>query len=406
MKKSKAQKSPTQTTKRAARLRQSPSEVPSRDIRRSVESMLWGRSAGRCQFDGCNRILSRSSVTQEQANIAQKAHIWAFSPRGPRGHVGISDEELNEVENLMLVCHECHIKIDQGQGSKKYTAAMLRAWKEEHERRIEIVTGIAPERRSHVLVYGTNVGDHSSPFTFNETAGAMFPGRRPAEARPIVLGTANNSLQDKSPEFWRVESKHLQKHFEQRVRERIAGGEVTHLSVFALAPQPLLILLGDLLGDITPADVYQRHREPPTWTWPENIAGQSFTVTEPPKSDGPPALVLSLSATVTPDRITAVLGSEACVWTVSVPQPGNDFVKTREQLSEFRRVIRTLLDRIKAVHGQTTPLNVFPVAPVSLAIELGRVRMSKAEMPWRVFDQNNHQGGFVHALNLPEGEHS
>lgn len=36
---------------------------------------------------------------------------------------------------------------------------------------------------------------------------------------------------------------------------------VHHLSVFALAPQPLLMELGRLLGDIVPAEVHQLHRE-------------------------------------------------------------------------------------------------------------------------------------------------
>src|SRR5262249_29904778 len=161
----------------------------------------WGRSAGRCEFDGCNKVLSRSPVTQEQVNIAQKAHIWAFSAGGPRGNKGISEEDLNDVGNLMLVCHDCHVKIDQAENSTRYTAAPLRAWKAEHERRIEIVTGIAPERRSHVLMYGTNVGEHSSPYTLNEAAGAMFPDRYPADARPIALGTSDSSFQDKTPEF-------------------------------------------------------------------------------------------------------------------------------------------------------------------------------------------------------------
>src|SRR4051812_6927779 len=74
-----------------------PREIPTRDIPRPVESMLWGRAAGRCEFDGCNVLLSRSAVTQEQVNAAEKAHIYAFSPDGPRGNAGIADEHLNEV---------------------------------------------------------------------------------------------------------------------------------------------------------------------------------------------------------------------------------------------------------------------------------------------------------------------
>jgi len=49
-------------------------------------------------------------------------------------------------------------------------------------------------------------------------------------------------------------------------------------------------------------------------------------------------------------------------------------------------------------------LHVFPAMPVSLAVELGRVRMPKADMPWLVYDQVNARGGFVRALTIPDGE--
>ena len=146
--------------------------------------------------------------------------------------------------------------------------------------------------------------------------------------------------------------------------------EVDHLSVFALAPQPLLVLLGTLLGDIVPADVYQRHREPPTWSWPTTASPLALT----PGASGfrrPPGPCALPGATVTRDRIEAVLGPEASVWGMTIPRPNNDFIKSREHLSQFRAVLRPLLDRIKAAHGQTTLLNVFPAAPVSVAVESG-----------------------------------
>ena len=111
-----------------------------------------------------------------------------------------------------------------------------------------------------------------------------------------------------------------------------------------------------------------------------------------------------MSATVTPERITAVLGADASIWSVTVPTPHNDVMKSRTQLSELRSLLRPLLDRIKAKHGQTTPLHIFPVASVSAAVELGRVRMPKADMPWRVYDQVNDRGGFVAALSIPQRE--
>ena len=59
-----------------------------------------------------------------------------------------------------------------------------------------------------------------------------------------------------------------------------------------------------------------------------------------------------------------------------------------------------MLDEIKARHGQSTMLHIFPAMSVSLAIELGRIRMPKAEMPWQIYDQNNALGGFAPALQI------
>ena len=60
-----------------------------RHIPVAVQTELWGRAAGRCEFAGCNKPLWKSSVTSERVNIAQKAHIYSFSEGGPRGNDGI-----------------------------------------------------------------------------------------------------------------------------------------------------------------------------------------------------------------------------------------------------------------------------------------------------------------------------
>lgn len=302
MKKS-ASKQPAKKKPRSKSVNSSgPAEV-TRDIPHHIESMLWGKAAGRCEFAGCNRQLFKSAVTQEQVNVAQKAHIWAFSSDGPRGNKGIPKKKLNDLDNLMLVCHGCHRKIDQHLDGGRYTVALLQKWKAEHERRVAIVTGVHPKKSSHVVLYGANIGDHSSPLKFADTAVAMFPERYPADDRAIELGTVNSHFNDRTAAFWDAERANLTDKFEKRVRERLASGEVEHLSVFALAPQPLLILLGTLLIDITKADVFQLHREPQGWSWPARPKAQQFVVREPAHTSGPPALVLSLSATVTDDRL-------------------------------------------------------------------------------------------------------
>lgn len=381
-----------------------PSEV-TRYISHPASNMLWGRAAGRCEFAGCNKPLWKSSVTQEQVNIAQRAHIWSWSDEGPRGHEGVSPALLNSIDNLMLVCHQCHEKMDKSRDGGRYSAELLQEWKASHEARIELVTGIDPSRRSHVLLYGANVGNHSSPLSFQAAAWSMFPDRYPAEAQPITLGMVNSAWRDRDAGFWRIEGTNLRRQFDEKIRPRLATGGIEHVSVFGFAPQPLLILLGALLTDIIPVDVYQLRREPQGWKWANETNDSTFTLNRPAGPKGPPALVLSLSATITPDRIRKVLSEETPIWEITLPVPHNDWLKNRTQLRAFREALRPLLDQIKAIHGQTTLLHIFPAMPVAAAVELGRVRMPKADMPWFIYDQIADNGGFIPALAIgaPDG---
>ncbi len=375
----------------------------SRNIPFPLQCLLWGRAAGRCEFSGCNQPLWKSGVTQEQVNIAQKAHIYSFASQGPRGNAGLRESSLHNLSNLMLVCHACHRKIDQRRDGGRYPAVLLQQMKEEHERRIEQASAIAPEKSSHVLLYGANIGDHSSPLNYMDAASALFPERYPAAERAIELSVHNSAVGDRDEAFWKNEAFELRRKFDRQVRARVAEGDIRHLSVFAIAPQPLLILLGSFLGDIVPSDVYQRHREPTTWKWHAGVETPSFRMLRPSSVTGKPALVFEVSGTITEDRVRQVLGESASIWSIGVPAPHNDVVKSNRQKAEFRTIVRTVLDQIKAVHGQTEVLHIFPAMPISLAVELGRVRMPKADTPWVLYDQVNARGGFVRTLSIPEG---
>jgi hypothetical protein len=294
--------------------------------------------------------------------------------------------------------------MDQRRDGGRYSAPLLQQMKGTHEQRIERVTGISPEKTSHVLLYGANIGEHSSPLNYSEVAPALFPVRYPASDRALELSLHNSSLSDRDSAFWENEAADLRRKFDRHVRALLAEGAIHHLSVFAIAPQPLLILFGTLLGDIVPCDVYQRHREPPSWEWPLESSTPMFELRRPSSFGGRPVLVFELSATVSVERTNRVLGERTSTWSITVPSPHNDVTKSRRQVSEFRSLVRMTLDQIKAAHGQQEILHVFPAMSVSLAVEFGRVRMPKADMPWRVYDQVNSLGGFVSALDIPHGE--
>lgn len=372
----------------------------SRYIPLPVRCLLWGRSAGRCEFKGCNMPVTYHPKTKESVNLAEAAHIIGFSEDGPRGEEELSELLAKDVDNLMMLCKTCHKTIDAKK--ENYPIDHLRRMKRTHEARIEIVTSIGQNRESHMLLYGANVGDQSSLVSYQTTAPALIAeGRFPATQNPLELSLINSSFKDAKGQFWQIEENQLRTMIERQIRPLLAQGNLQHLSIFALAPQPLLMLLGYLLCDINyETQVYQLHREPPGWSWQEHPDNFSYTVTKPSEIKGPPVLVLALSATITDDRITDVLGSDVSIWRMTIDEPNNDFLKSKEQLQQFRQIIRPLLNEIKAKHGQKTLLSVFPAMPVSVAVDFGRIIMPKADMPLRIYDQNNDLGGFVPALDI------
>jgi hypothetical protein len=369
-------------------------------IPESTKCRLWGKSAGRCQYDACCEPLWRDSVTQFEFNTSYIAHIIADKPEGPRGHPVLSEQLKADLSNLMLLCDEHHRLVDKVD-VMGHPVERLNRMKIEHEQRMELLTGIQPERQTEILLYGANIGVHSSPVSFEKGAAAVIPVRYPMNGHGIALGMSNSEIRDHDREYWQTEAMHLKRRFLEQVKPRLQDGTVRHLSVFAIAPQPLLMLLGFLLSDIPAAEIFQLHREPPDWKWQDHPEGEPYEVVDPDSAVGrDPALVLSLSATIDPSRVFAVLGDETPIWSVTVPQPNNDFLKSQQQLRDFRVAIRRLMDRIKATHGEEATVHIFPAVPVAAAVELGRIIMPKADLPIRIYDQNRTLGGFSMALEI------
>ncbi|MEJ8776737.1 SAVED domain-containing protein [Pseudogracilibacillus sp. ICA-222130] len=361
-----------------------------------VKIRLWGKAAGRCQYEGCNEPLWKDSLTESEFNTAYVAHIIADSPNGPRGHKILSKKLAKDINNLMLMCDKHHRLIDK-EDEDGHPVERLKEMKKNHELRIEMVTSVGVNRKSNVLLYGANIGEHSSPINFEKTTPAMLPNRYPAENPAIELSLKNSLFRDDQDMYWVVERKNLKNQFIDKVKRRIELGDIRHLSVFALAPQPLLIELGVLISDIIQADVYQLHREPADWKWQDGPESFEYIVKEPEQIHDKVALNLSLSATIDNGRIIKVMGDDTSIWTVTIPIPNNDYLKSENQLSKVRTLFRELLNRIKSIHGHDNVIHVFPSIPVAVAIELGRVWMPKADLPLSLYDEKD---GFHYTFTI------
>lgn len=364
-----------------------------------TQTQLWALAAGRCQFAGCNKLLIGDLVAgKEDGKFGFIAHIVADSENGPRGDKVRSPLLARDIKNLMLLCPIHHKEIDVDH-AKDYPEDVLITMKREHETRIETVTDMDADRAAHVLRFAATIGQMDSLVSTKAIFAAMPPDRHPAERRTIDI-ELNSEVKDDESSYWAMQSDHLRRQFARKVKERIEQKEILQLSVFALAPQPLLIELGTLLGDIMPVMVHQKYREPSTWKWQLHQPAIKFNVTEysGPK-DVPIALKLAISATVDDQRIRSVLGENAAIWSIAADQPHNDIMRRLEDLAIYKTHLRRLFDRIKAHHGEDAVINVFPAVPVSVAVETGRARMPKADLPLIIYDQRPGKG-FVPTIKI------
>ena len=370
-------------------------------IPETVKLRLWGQAAGRCEYRGCGRALWEDDVSKAQFNVAYIAHIVADSPDGPRGDVVRSELLKKDISNLMVLCDAHHRLVDIAE-LPEHPEGRLLEMKSEHEQRMSLVGSIGHNCGSAILLYGASVGESVRLPRVEEARRALLPDWYPLDSTPVTLGLRNSWTTDRDPPFWQGERENLERGYETAIRPALREGSIPHLSVFGLAPQPLLIRLGTLLGDLEPADVYQLHREPATWKWLVERGDEQAVTLEPSElRSGPVALLVSLSATVAHSRIREVLGEDAAIWTMTIPEPHNDYLRTRGQLQQFRERMRRAFDQIKAAHGQGVPLHVFPAAPVAINVELGRVWMPKADMPMRLYDQPPGEP-FRHAFDIGE----
>src|SRR5690606_1718414 len=211
--------------------------------------------------------------------------------------------------------------------------------------RVELVTSIEQNMKSHLLLYGANIGDQGAVLRFENTAAAMIPDYYPASNLPLEISLKNSNFQDHDDFYWDLEGKHLAKAFNEKVKPGISSGAISHLSIFGLAPQPLLMKLGSLLTDIPEIRVFQRHREPQTWTWQNDDPELRFILDAPKNPGEKIALNLSLSASINNDRICRVLGDDVSIWTLTVTSPHRDLIRTEAQLIMLRDKIRVVLDQ-------------------------------------------------------------
>lgn len=376
--------------------------MSSTTIPNKVVLQLWTSAGGRCEYDGCNRPLWYDGLTFAKVNRAFLAHIVADMPGGPRGDPVRSPLLAKAIENLMLLCSECHrrIDIDDVAGHPEERLLLMKA---EHEKRIERVTGIGPDRQTHVVVFRAPIGADRMPAERKAMRDAVIAAGRYPLPEELVVDLAQVPTSERSEHFWTSTREQLREHVANRVQWALTQSSVQHVSVFGLAPIPLLIAFGKLLGDKIPMDVYQRHRSTEGWTWPVSDTLLEFHLDEPTLATraGDVALVLSISDSVQYPDVQAAVPAGTPIYEIRIKDPRRDCVRSHEDVQAFAFTWQRTLEIIRARHRDEAPrIHVFAAIPNSLAIECGRRLLPKTHSPLFIYDFNRELDGFRLAFEL------
>lgn len=347
---------------------------------RTEEAILWGKCAGRCEL--CNRSLYKNNFTQDQVKHGQLAHIVAFADNGPRADKSMSQSQRDSIDNILLLCNECHTTIDRDPA--QYTAEKLARLKEDFEAKIRIQTNPTEIDRRSIIIFSAPISGNAIKISIKEAQEALKATGQYPKDNPISLELQPLPFKEDSREFWELGKRYVDKWFAESLSYIL--GEETNFALFALAPQPLLVYLGWKLGETINKQVFQRHRDQPcAWSWPKKPAATGNLSVSEPSADklnnvnDATSLAVSFSISFDiRDRVTEELPADSLHWDVK-PEKGctTEYVQSPEKLSEFRALVHQLLDRISKV-GSRQPIHIFLSMPVSMALTLGMSIMRKA----------------------------
>jgi len=367
-----------------------------------VQNELWARAAGRCEFRGCNELLFIDTLTQKRSNISAISHIVAYSPEGPRGDPIRSKKLEKDIANLILTCRKHGKIIDDHDKVGEYTEGLLLEFKREHEERIRMLTEIREDAQSHVLLVQAPIDGCDVAIDETRAFQALLP-KYPAEEAAELIDLCGVALPTTAEGFFPLMAESLADHLKGLLRRRPGKPRIKTLSVFALAPVPLLVHLGRELGDIQQVDLYQKHRRSESWSWKEEetTSEEFYEVARPeqPDLEDPIALILAISSEVKAKKVEAALGETLVRYGIRALEPGVDFLVSRKRLDVFSYELRRLLAGLRDAHGHDSPVHVFASVPAPVAIELGRT-IKDFDPEFVIYEYNKLSRSYVRALTV------
>lgn len=352
-------------------------------VSKKTKMLLIARTGGRCQFKGCNKNLFIEEFTLKEFNSSNVAHIVASSPDGPRGNDDSYDLSDN-IDNLMLLCPEHHNMIDKY--PDKYPTEYLVEMKVEQELKVAKLLDEMYFPESEIIAFEAkikNIDDVSVDAKLACEA-MRLKGYKPAFTNKRVI-KIDSSYDYKDSEYWKDVNHTLDQKFQSTIEGIISSEPNKRFSIFPLAPIPLIIKLGYLFGDKKTIDIYQKFREPNSWSWQSESETNKFEVRKITRNYNKKiAVILSVSSVIDIDRIVEV-DDFGIVYHLRAKECSVNAIKSLKDLECFWKKCLEMLDTIKN-NDSVNEISLFPAIPVSAAFMVGNKYMKGIHPKIRIYD--------------------
>lgn len=356
---------------------------------------LWSRCAGRCEM--CNKILYKSDLSQNQVNIGQFAHVIGHSDLAARADINVDRSFRDSIENIMLLCHQCHKDIDDN--ADIYDTDTLFKIKADFEDKIEAQTEPTCDTRRKILIFTAPIYGRKVTISREECIEALRPSQFPMGS-PLEINLDPTRFNESNQEFWTHYAKEIDFQFETRIEKWL--NRIPKIAVFGLAPQPLLAYLGWKLGERCDKQIFQRHRETQKpWRWEKGTSDTEFIVRKLMTNNTSPSIIaLSLSVSFDiSERVSTYLDKKSLHWDISIPNPNTECVDAPTVIADFRKVLHYTLNEISNI-ADSKPIHVYMAVPASLAVTFGMSIMPKATSQIIIHDYIKQQGLDVEAIKI------
>jgi hypothetical protein len=369
------------------------------DIKDSVTREIWVRAAGRCVL--CSAYLLGTGKSFFHTAHGEVAHNVGATKgeKSPRGTSKLALEERARAENLLLLCHQCHRMIDAEGADRVYTEEYLRAHKQTHEDRVRRVTDFATLTETAVVRMTARVRGVFAPVTDRQVASALhfedmqYAGEHPRDAEFEVSIDAG----DTDSWVWQEGMKKIETKL-----AALRDSPYSTVSVFAMAPVPLLVFLGSKLEDKGDTRVFPRFRdaEDLACCWRNRPGSEAAFAVSSSGTDlaaTDVVLTVSVSGVADPRAASDEVASLPQV-TLVADQIGPDVIQTKADLAAFSHGWRSALARVETNFPSCERIHLLAAVPVVAAIACGQHHMRDAQPPLVVYQRAGE--GYIEALTV------